>query len=250
MQADVLAIMKHAFEWFSSFKALDVIAPLLAAAAAAWWLRREFRHQVTLLTNELQGVTGLLRGELSKQVGTLTGELRGVTGELRHAARKFDTSIKDTVEQVQPEFEAAAGVIDAKRKQLDEAMANYSKQVAASGSSAEADHDHDGSTDSDEALWAEMQSIWRNVKEWLDEHLNEAITNETSGRARKLAAIRKSNYDDVIIGLFNYGWLNEPETDLALELSIMYKQHRNRRLPVTTAIMRTYRRAFNKWLDS
>jgi hypothetical protein len=78
----------------------------------------------------------------------------------------------------------------------------------------------------------------------------EAIEGETRGRAIKLSAIKKTNYDDVIIGLFNYGWLGDQESDIALAMSGIYKQHKNQKMPVTLKALRYDRSLGKQWLKA
>ena len=214
---DVIDIFKQAVSLFSYFKGFQIVIPFLAAISAAWWLQRKFKQQVALLT-----------------------------GELRAVAKTFDSSVKKTVAQVGADFEAAAGVVDRKREQLNRTMLDHENQAV---SVATKDEDSAGSDQDEEAIrWAEMQAVWRDVKDWIDERLGEAINSESKGRANRLAGIRKTDYDDVILELFKYGWISDKGTDAGLELSGIYKQHRNRRMPVTKDALRTYHRVFKIWL--
>jgi hypothetical protein len=221
MFGEWVELVKRAVGWFNYFKAIEVIVPFAAAMAAAWWLQRKFKQEMVLLT-----------------------------GELRHAAKNFDASVKATVHQVQPDFVAAAGLIDQKHKQFIKTMDDYTKAQVISAKTEVTREVSVDDTDQPAESWAEMQAIWRDVKEFLDGVLVEALEGETRGRAAKLAAIRKTNYDDVIIGLFNYGWLGDEESDIALAMSGIYKQHKNQKMPVTVNALRNYRSLGKKWLKS
>lgn len=98
--------------------------------------------------------------------------------------------------------------------------------------------------------WGEMKEMWASTKDWLDDKLSEAIDEESTRRSSTLSSIDKRNYDDVILQLWRYGWLNDDETDYALELSTLYRSFRTRRRPVTVKALEAYTKIYENWTET
>ena len=97
--------------------------------------------------------------------------------------------------------------------------------------------------------FGELKAMWEHIQEHYEDVRLSAIDEETPARARKLNEIPRHQYEDVLIQLFNYGWIGDQESDLAIELAVGHRQNR-RWKRVDADQLKRFRKIYREWLKS
>jgi hypothetical protein len=96
--------------------------------------------------------------------------------------------------------------------------------------------------------WSELQSIWVNTKNEIDERLDEVVASIADGRRRrKYDNLNRQNYQNIILQLYEDRRLGSRETDAALEMNNIFNSKRNRRSAVTSDDVDHFNHLRDQW---
>jgi hypothetical protein len=213
-------------DWYKFFKSYEWLMPILATMAAALYLKRKF----TTSLMELKASTAELRGELKQMTN-------GFSSDMTSIAKKASAQIKDDVTK-------SLEAIDQKVRLASQRTSESEKELAV------VDDTDDNSEQAVLDRWGEMKALWERVREYLDGELDDAAKGKRDKVSRELRSIKKTNYDDVILGLYQYGHLSEEVCDLSLELSGLWKSYRTRKKTVSSAALKKFEVLYNEWFDA
>lgn len=96
--------------------------------------------------------------------------------------------------------------------------------------------------------WSELQAIWNKTKSDIEERLTDALTRVTNARQRRrYDNLNRSNYENIILQLFEDRWLGSKETDAALEMNNIFNAKKNRRSPVNHYHVSRFKELREQW---
>lgn len=220
-------LLSHVWPWLTWIKFAELIMPIVVSVIATLYLKSQFTKSV----NEL-------KKELNEAVGGFRVAARGITAS---TAASLARTVKKTGATFKAEVSEQMLLM---KQQLSEDFAQQIEQEVEAESSDVVDDE------AADKAWGELSEMWSQVSDYIQALKTEALPEEKGKRRAKLENTDARKPRELILVMYQLGWLSDDQTDLALELAIIHSQHKNRRVPVAPAGLQKARNIYDKFLDA